>query len=204
MRPITISYTPLDDNTTYFKDGATGAGPFTPTTLATTDNLAHVVSLTSTADLHLIDMTLTGTDADGFAQTEVVAGPNNNTVYGTKYFRSLSSVAAASTLGANTMGIGIKDVCVSQTVPINRLQSSFSDTQDVAITGTTNYTVQYTNQELYLASPPVLTWYAHASLTTKTASAASSLTAPFTALRLLINSLTAGATLVFTSIQTRG
>src|SRR3569623_1393634 len=118
MRPINKTYTPDDDSTTGFKTGATGAGPFTMTTTSPGDGLAHLVSLTSTANLSAISMTQTGTDAEGRAQTEEVTGPNNTTVYGTKYFATLTSVSASATLGANTMNVGFKDESVSPALPV--------------------------------------------------------------------------------------
>jgi len=203
MRPFIVSYTPLAAATTYFATGLTGATGVIATP-AVSDGLAHFVTLASAANLSGITMTLTGLDADGQAQTEAIVGPNITTVTGVKYFSRVNTITFGATLGANTMDVGISAVAISQTLPINYLQSSFSSTQMVAITGTINYTVQYTEAAIYDAAPSTLTWFSHATLASKTASADGSITSPFRALRLLINSVTASATISLTSIQTRG
>lgn len=200
MRPIAIAYTPLDDSTTYFATGLTGASGVL-TAFAVTDNLAHNVSLTSAANLSGINMTVTGLDADGQAQSEVITGPNANTVYGAKFFSRLNTITFGSTLGANTMDVGIKDTCVSQTIPVDYIQASFNVTFMVAITGTINYDVEYTEQAIYDAQPSTLTWFNHATIVAKTTSFDGVTTSPIRAARLAINSLTAGATASLTILQ---
>ena len=203
MRPFIVTYTPLAANTTYFAAGLTGATGVITTPLVT-DGLAHLVSLTSTANLSAITMTVTGLDADGQAQTEAIVGPNINTVAGVKHFSRVNTITFGATLGANTMGVGVSAISVCPTLPVNYMQSSFSATQLIVITGTINVTVQYTEGAIYDTQPSTLTWFSHATLASKTASADGSITAPFRALRLLINSVTASATISLTSIQTRG
>jgi hypothetical protein len=102
------------------------------------------------------------------------------------------------------MNVGLKDVSISKTFPVNYMQSSFSATQMVDVSGTINYTVQYTEGDIYETQPSTLPWFNHATLVSKTADLDSYIVFPFRALRLLINSLTAGATISLTSIQTRG
>ena len=202
MRPITISFTPLDDDTVFFATGLTGAGPFTTfTASATTDNLAHLVSLTSAANISALTATLLGTDADGQAQTEVVTAPNATTVYSTKYFKTLTKVTMSATLGANTMDVGVQDVSISQSIPVDYIEQAFNTTQMVEVTGTINYTVQYTEGAIYERQPSTLPWFNHSVLVAKTASLDGSITSPFRAIRLKINSLTAGATAAFTQLQ---
>jgi len=203
MRPILVSYTPLDDSTTYFATGLTGATGVL-TTFAVTDSLAHNVTLTSLANLSGITMTVTGLDADGQAQTEAITGPNANTVAGSKFFSRLDTITFGSTLGASTMDVGIKDVAVSQTIPVNRLQVAFNLTEMVAVTGTINYSLQYTEQDIYAASPATLVWFTHATIASKTASIDGVTTSPIQAVRLLLNSLTAGATISLTLLQGLG
>lgn len=203
MRPILVSYTPLDDSTTYFATGLTGATGVL-TTFAVTDGLAHNVSLTSTAALSGITMTVTGLDADGQAQTEAIVGPSNNTVYGLKYFSRLNTIIFGSTLGANTMSVGIKDVSVSQTIPVNYLQVAFNLTEMVDVSGTINFTLQYTEQDIYAAAPSTLTWFNHATIASKTADIDGVTTSPIRAVRLLVNSLTAGAAISLTLLQGLG
>lgn len=201
MRPKKWSYTPADDSTTGFKTGATGAGPFTPSPTSSSDSLAHLVSLTSAADVHTITVTLTGTDADGNAQTETMAAPTSNTVYSTKYFKTLTSVAVSSTLGANTMDIGWKDACIGPTIPLNPNARQFQAGIGVDISGTIDYTIQHTFQDVQQGSaayPSTLQWFDHDTLVAQTADQQSNYSVPVRASRVKVNSLTAGATIALT------
>lgn len=203
MRPILISYTPLDDSTTYFATGLTGAsGVVTPKTV--TDSLAHNVTLTSAANISTTTFTVTGLDADEQAQTEAITGPNINTVAGAKFFSRVTAVTWTPTIGASTVDVGIKDTSVGQTVPLNYLAVDFNVTMMVGITGTINYDVEYTEQAIYDSQPSTLVWFNHATIVAKTANFDGVTTSPVRAVRLAINSLTAGATASLTILQGMG
>ena len=199
MRPIYLDIDPANVSTTGFDTGLTGAGPFTPSTTATPDGLAHQVSLTSTANLSAITMTLVGTDADGRAQTEDVAGPNNNTVEGSKYFKTLTSIVASSTLGASTMDVGYVDEVASQTIPLDFYASDPASVQ-VSVTGTINFDVEGTLSNPFDTSrvspfdfddQSDLDWLNDSNFTSKTASLANALAIPgIRAIRIVINSYT--------------
>jgi len=203
MRPILLSFTPLDDSTTYFVTGLTGASG-TLTTNAVSDGLAHNISLTSAVDISALTITVVGLDADGIAQTEAITGPNATTVYSTKFFSRLNTITWTPTLGANTMDVGIRDSSVSQTIPLNYMQANFNTTYAVDISGTINYDVEYTEQAIYDAAPSTLMWFNHATLNNKAVDGDGSTTSPIRACRLAINSLTAGATASLTILQGRG
>lgn len=200
MRPVYLSFTPTTASTTFWKTGATGAGPFTTFSQSSTgDSLAHKVDLTSTANLSGINMTIAGTDADGQSISEVIAGPNINTVTSTKFFKTITSVTAASTLGANTMDIGLGAGAVSKTIPLEQyLQGSLVHAQ-VVITGTINVDIEDTLSDLHATpnSPSTqdsFTWANDANFTAKTASLQASLAVLARAARLAVNSYNAGAT----------
>lgn len=202
MRPIDKSYTPLDDDTDYFANDITGAGPFTPTTTLVSDGLGHQVTIDSAANLSGITFTLTGLDADGLAQTEAVTGPNATTVASAKYFSSLTSVSVSSTLGANTADIGVKDDAVSPTFVLDYTANPFSVGLMADVSGTIDYTVQYTIQNVFGSTQPsALTWLNHATMAAQTADAVGNYAFNVQATRLLINSLTAGATIRFSIMQ---
>lgn len=202
MAPVVFTYTPLDDDTDALANDITGAGPWVPTTTVLSDGLAHLISINSAAELAGITFTLTGTDADGFAQTEDVVGPGAGlTVYSTKFFKTLTGVSASGTLGASTADIGYKDDCVSPTYPLNWRESSFGVSLGVNVEGTINYTVQHCLQRMSDGAPSTLTWWPHASLVTKTVDADGNYAFPVTATRLHVNSLTAGATIAFHIVQ---
>lgn len=67
-------------------------------------------SLTSTADLRLINFTVTGFDTYGRLQTATRAGPNNNTVNFLKAFASILSVVPDTTDGTHNVSVGTSDV----------------------------------------------------------------------------------------------
>jgi len=201
MYPIEFSYTPADNNLIGFAENITGAGPFTMTTTTPDDDLAHQVTIDSAQNLSSITFTLTGTDADDFSQTEDVVGPNATTVTGTKYFKTLTTVTASATLGANTADIGWNDVAVGPTFPLNWRQNDFQVSLGVDISGTINFTVQHCLEDIRKANPSTLSWWPHSTLVSKTADTDGNYASPVTATRLLVNSVTAGATINFQIVQ---
>jgi len=203
MRPILVSYTPLAASATYFATGLTGATG-TLSTNAVTDNLGHQFTLTSAANLSGINMTLVGLDADGQAQTEVIAGPNANTVTSVKFFSRINTITFASTLGANTMNVGLSAIAVSQTIPMNYMQANWNASFMTEISGTLNYDLEYTEQAIYDTQPSTLVWFNHASIVNETTNTDGSTTSPIRAVRLAINSLTGGATASLTILQGLG
>lgn len=205
MYPIEFSYTPAAlDADGLANDVAWAGGGYALTATSAGDNLAHIITILGNAVTNhsAKTFTITGTDADGVAQTEGIAGPNGvATVSTTKYFRTVTSVTVSATTGADTFDIGYSGVMVGPTFPLNWRQRNFQVSLGVAITGTINYTVQHTFDQLSAAAPSTATWWPHSSLVSKTASSDGNYAFPVTATRLLINSITAGATAVFHVVQ---
>lgn len=195
-----FSYTPVDDDKDILLDDAKGAGPFTPTATNAGDNLAHLISIDSGANLSGITFTLTGTDADGKTQTEAVTGPNATTVYSTKHFLTVTSVAVSSTTGASTFDLGVKDECVSRSIPLNYFITPFNVSLGVDISGTISYTIQHTFDDVYSQATAIAqqTWFNHSSLASLTADNDSNYAFPCRACRIKVNSLTSGATVKLT------
>ena len=63
---------------------------------------AQKVSLTCAADMSGVTFTITGTDSKGVAQSEDLTGPNATTVYSTKYYNTVTQIAASGAVGTNT------------------------------------------------------------------------------------------------------
>jgi hypothetical protein len=82
-----------------------GAGNFTLAN-TTIGNLPQTITFTSTGNISSVEMTITGTDLNGDAQTEAINGPNNNTVTSTNKFLTVTQVAADGAVSTNT-SIGI-------------------------------------------------------------------------------------------------
>ena len=199
MRPNVIDLDVADANTAGLADDLTGAGPWDSgdfVTTAPTDGLAHQLSFTSAANLSAITLTVVGTDADGKVLSEDVTGPNANTVESTGYFKTLTSITAGSTLGANTLDVGWVDEVVSQTYPIDRLSTEQANIQ-VDVTGTIDFTVQELWANVYDYDKPQqdAPWLDIAALADKTADTASQATTGATAIRIMINSYSSGAEL---------
>lgn len=73
-------------------------------------DVTRAVSLTSTANLSAINFTIVGYDIYGQKLTQVIAGPNNNTVHTLKTFIQVLSVTPSATDGTDSVSIGTADV----------------------------------------------------------------------------------------------
>lgn len=203
MRPQRYgTYTPADDNATGFASNVTGA-TFTLTANDAGDSLAHLVIINndSATDHSGKTATLVGTDANGNALTESMALPGPSTTStSTKYFKTLTSVTPSATIGVDTMDIGWTDDVITPTFPMNWRQNPFSVSVGVDITGTIDYTVQHTFDDVFDTSVTP-SWFNHSSIAGKTADADGNYAYPVTGVRVLVNSLTAGATFTWFIIQ---
>lgn len=157
MRPRRFSYTLSAADTNGFVDQATGAGPFATILGYPTDGLAHVFTATSAGGVNLsaIAITVTGLDENGTAQTEVIAtGPNGNTVTGAKYWSSITSIAVASTYGANAADFGWGAACVTPMFVTDSYKLT-GPLVTVGVGGTITFTAQQTNINPFENAP---TW----------------------------------------------
>jgi hypothetical protein len=171
-------------------DGALTSGG----TYTSADGAARNVSFTSgsveTGDTY----TITGTDADGNAQTEAVTGPNATTVYSTKYFLTVTQIATdGAATGAITIGVG-EDLS-SKTVVLNR-HASTGALLHFDVTGTINVTVQVGGfRPADFANQGAMPWMdsQDTDLVGATANAIGNLDTHSTACRVLVNSFSSGA-----------
>lgn len=206
MHPINFSYTPAATNATGLASGvAYAGGGYALTATTPADRLAHIVTITGIAATNHSGktFTITGTSADGVAQSEGIAGPNGAVVVSsTLYYKTVTSITVSATTGADTFNLGWTAVAIGATFPLNwRDLNNFQVSLGLIITGTINVTVQHTLDGLhgeYVASPA---WFPHSTLVAKTASADGNYAFPVTATRLLINSVTASATVDFKVVQ---
>ena len=115
------TFAPMAVSTAAAAAGVTGAGPWA-TIVQPTDSLGHQVTIkNNTATDHSgKTLTITGTDPDGKAQTETRAAPGTSaTVSSAKYYKTLTSVAISSTIGADTFDLGYSAVIKSQSYLLN-------------------------------------------------------------------------------------
>jgi hypothetical protein len=201
--PVTTSAAGLASAVAYSGNGytlsATSAG----------DNLAHLITVGGLAatDHSAKTITVTGTDAENNALSENIAGPNGvATVTTTKYFKTVTSVTISATTGADTFNIGWNVGAVSQCLPLDIRCVPFSVGLMTDISGTINYTVQHTMQDILKTVAAVnATWIANAApMSGATADQTSNYSTPVTGTRLLINSVTNGATIQYDVLQGLG
>lgn len=200
MRPKQLNFDPANANLTGFASNVTGAA-FTITTTATTDGLAHQVSIRNDSATNHSGKTVTlvGTDADGRAQTEVVTGPAGSaTVESAKYFKTLTSATPSATIGADTFDLGWVDEVASQTIPLN-WRAMTPATIQVVVTGTIGFDIEATLQDIRndgvapftFTDQEDLAWFNEGNFTAKTASLTDDLLLPsYRAIRVVVNSYT--------------
>lgn len=208
-RRFYVDMDPANSSATRYLSNATGAA-FTLTNTDSGDDLARQVLITNddARDDTAITVTVVGTDADGRAQTETIAGPDASTTTATtKFFLTVESVTPVSTIGTNTWDIGHTDVCVSKTYPLNHWS-------DVAcpilgnVTGTANFTAELTfdppnrPDEFTWTDQNTPVWIGSTNVSGKTADIFSTLDTGAYAMRMKINSYTDTAELQFWLSQT--
>ncbi len=201
-RPYYITYTPLATSTTALAASVTGAA-FTLTTTSMSDNMAHKITVNNlTANDHSGGtLAIVGTDGDGNAQTETLTGPAGSVgVTSAKTYLTLASVTPNATWGADTASIGITAVSNGKTIPVDYTQSPFDLGLVGEVTGTINFTVQYTYDDCRLSTVG-LNYFALSALTSKTANTDANMTTPIMGVRMLVNSVTTGGTVKLGIIQ---
>jgi len=188
MKPRRFSYTLAALNATGFATGLTGAGPVT-TFNAQTDGTAHQTTLVSAANLSGITLTIVGTDAQGNVLTEVTTGPNATTKNLTNYFKSITSITASGTLGANTMNVGWTALCQTPFFPVDHAKLT-GPVFSVGVGGTITFTAQQSVSPIFDSSiTPV--WQTLGTVSA-TANAITQALAGTTAVRCTVASHTSG------------
>lgn len=197
-----ITYTPANANLTGFASNVTGAA-FTLTATSSGDSLAHQISIRndSVTDHSGKTLAAVGTDENGKAQTETITAPGvSATVESTKYWLTLTSLTPSSTIGADTFDIGWVDEFVTPNLPINWRGGNGSLSLD--ITGTINYDLQQTFDDIQFKTPPYV-WNVDNAATQ--AGVTADLTVLYEghpkAIRVKVNSYTDGAIVVLSYTQ---
>ena len=170
------------------------------------DSLAHRLVVTTAGNEpggNAPILTLVGTDQDGFAQTEDITLPNATTVESTKYWSTVTSgTTQAATIG--TFDIGWVDEVMTKLLPIN-YRAHEPATHAVDVTGTINYTVQETLEEIHpqlnAGTPENLSWFPITALTAKAADLKEPGELHSSAVRLVVNSYTSGAEIKWVVFQ---
>lgn len=206
MRPKTFSFSPITASLTGFASNVTGAS-WTITTSAPTDGLAHQVTVRndSVTDHSGKTITLVGTDAQGNALTETLTAPGTSaTVTSTAFFKTLISATPSATIGADTFDIGWAAPSITQMFPVDyHSVTGGGISLGVTVTGTINFDVQHTLDDVFesISASQNARWFDHSTIAADTASVDGNYAFPVRAIRFLTNSVTNGATVVFTILQ---
>ena len=194
MRPKKLSYTFAAINATgYISNG--GVSPWVLTGTTPGDGCGHLVTIhnDSATDYTLTHATITGTDAEGRAQTETIHLPNvhaggSDAVASTKYFKTVTSITHDATIIAQTFDAGWGEVAVTPAYP-TAVYPHDGPMVMVNIGGTINYTLQETNDQIFTNSPAA---WATVGAAGKTANFSANGSIGCTAVRVLVNSHTSG------------
>lgn len=153
--------------------------------------IQRTVSITCAADISAVNFTITGTDLRGAAVTETLAGPDTTptTVETTAQFATITSVTVDDAVGTNTT-IGTGTTGVTNWFTFDYWISPFSVSLQADISGTIDYTVRTTNDDVQTDSSPAVT--AVSGMSGAVADAAASLTVPWRAVQAIVNSSTDG------------
>lgn len=156
----------------------------------------RTVGLTSAGNLSAVNFTITGTDQQGRVISEVLAGPNANTVSSVLNYKTVTSIAVSAAVGTNvtadTVGTG-----ASQEIPVDIYTNQFNVTLSVDVTGAVNYTVQYTMGNVFGSAGPFV-WNTVAGLLAQTTGQIVQLQQLVRAFRVLTNSGTGTVALTVT------
>jgi len=114
---------------------ATTAGPALLTLTATpyTPAVPSIITLTSAGNISTTTLTIYGTDSTGAAITETIAGPNNNTVYSTKTYASITAIYANAAIGTN-LSAGISSSVYMPVQPTKITITSATNVSAIAFT----------------------------------------------------------------------
>lgn len=214
MLSVTVVVGPLDsadtDNIATAQTAA-GAGALDIDGVAATDGVATLdaarrVLVTSAADDTAITFRITGTNGDGNPIRETLAGANAGSVYTVSDFLTVTEVYASGATAGN-VSVGTNGVASSRWVVCNTQISPFNIALGCVVTGTVNYTIEYTYDDVnsnqnamgsqalgnYPAPPNV---WAHATLVGDTTSQDGFVAYPIAAWRLTVNSGATGSSSV--------
>ena len=196
MRPVVKTLSSVAASTTSVAAGQTTAGAAYLTLTASPVSFSNAQQLSLTvavANLSTITFTFTGTNADGHIQTEAIAGPNNNTVTTTKFFKTVTSIYASAAVGTN-VSAGNTALSVSSTFVIDYINSvmCYGENFDVSTGGSLTYKLQHTFGDVFDANISKV-WIDDATITGKSAQSNIQLTTNYRGSRIAITAWTSGS-----------
>ena len=206
---IKMDLADVDPNGVFEDQTLVGSGYFTLNGAGVTngewvtpDGFAKKIGFESTGNLSGVTFIVSGYEDKNktILISEGVTGPNNSTVETTNYFYSIQSIVASGAVATNVEA-GPVDEAISQIIPIKR---TFSDRNERITgltfikTGTINYTVQQTNDNVQSKDDRTFNWLNSddSTVVNATTSKNSNYTTMPMAMRVKINSYSSGAELL--------
>jgi len=147
MRPIqltTPAFPAADPDFLANSQTPSTAGPLTLNAVVIA--VPAYVTIKSVADETGKTFTVTGTRPGGGTQSEAIAGGNNATVTTTLTFETVTSVTvSAATAGA--IEVGLAQAGYGDWIPLEIYSRNQVSTISATVSGTINYSIQYTNED---------------------------------------------------------
>lgn len=110
-------------------------------------DVATQVTFTSAANYSAHIFTITGTDQDGESLTEIVTGPNNTTVYSTKFFKTITSITGIYAISTNiTVGVSEKQAVSYFDITGSKTGSDYLSSKHIGVT------LRYSEAEMDIVS----------------------------------------------------
>jgi len=155
-----------------------------------TASAAQKVSLESTGDESSVNFTIVGTDADGKANSEVLAGPNANTVDSVLYYKTVTSITPSASITTAVEGgfLSASGAVSASLVPDLTLPPLMSIVVDSC---TCTYIIEHTSMNTPSSVDQI--WFSTVGLDSKTADAESNIVAPVGGVRARISAYTSGS-----------
>jgi len=193
MRPVVIDrqLALADPNGIFLDQTTVGAADLTLNGALVVSGVAILdvqrqVELESIANLSAINFTITGTDGQGRAISETIAGPNAGVSATSLDFLTVTQIAVDGAVGTNVEG-GTNASGGSVPVPIDRhlTPTNIGLGLDL-VSGAATVDVQHTFDDIFTDDPSTLhTWFTHDTLGAQSADADGNLAFPPSAVRLL-------------------
>lgn len=214
---LALTYSALDADGICASQSAAGAGNLTldgalvsgGVAVLTDYGFERAVVITSAGNDSAKTFTIYGLNSSGNPIQQAVTGANAGAATSTMLFYKVTRVAVSAAT-ASTVTVGTNGVISSRWLQLDANLTPFSVGIGVVVSGTINFTVQYTYDNIQLltapsptapAVPVIPTAFNLTALASKTANTDSSITAPVTAVRLVANSGTAPASASATVVQ---
>lgn len=165
--------------------------------IATLDASRRVI-VTSGGNDSAITFTIVGTNRSGNPLSETIAGGNATAASTTQDFKTVSSVTHTGSI-ATTVTVGTNGVGSTQWFSVGYHTTPVNLGIGVVVTGTINFTVEYTYDNLNGTTPPAI--WPLTALASKTAATDSNILFPVTGVRLTQNSFTNPGTATMSIVQ---